>query len=271
MSFQLDPKKDLAMLNRPATTFAASAFGLTLALGAAGAQATNLVTNGSFENLTNGYGQIGYNTNATGWTTSGYNFVFNSTNVQSTSGVQGSDGTLSLWGSGNGGLSTITASPAGGNFIGADGAYEIGAISQTVTGLTAGAQYSVSFYVAAGQQSGFTGPTTDYWTVGLGNTALTSNTQAGSQSTPIINLASHSFSGWQYESLTFTATGTSDVLSFLATGTPSGVPPFALLDGVDMEATGNFVPEPDSMGLMVGGVAVLAGFAWRRRKAMLSA
>jgi hypothetical protein len=242
---------------------AAVALGCAASLGAIGAQATQLVTNGSFETLTNGYGQIGDNTNATGWTTSGYNFVFNASNA--ITGVNGSDGALALWGTGNGGVDTITASPDGGNFIGADGGYEVGAISQTITGLTAGQQYAVSFYMAAAQQTNHTGATTDFWTVDLGSSALTSNTQAGSQSTAVINLASHAFSGWEYETMTFTATGTSDVLSFLATGTPSGVPPFALLDGVSMTA----VPEPGSITLMAGGIAALAGMAWRRRKAGL--
>jgi len=244
---------------------AVAMFGLAVTFASTGARATNLVTNGSFETLTNGYGQIGDNTNATGWTTSGYNFVFNSTNVGT--GVNGSDGNLALWTTSNGGLNTITASPDGGNFIGADGAYEVGAISQTINGLTAGQQYTVGFYVAAGQQSGFTGPTTDYWTVALGSSVLTSNTQAGSQSTAIIDLSSHSFSGWQYETMTFTANASSDVLSFLATGTPSGEPPFALLDGVSMTAA---VPEPGSAALLLTGLAGLAGYARRRRKAAKS-
>ncbi len=244
---------------------AAAAIGCAFSIAAGSAQATQLVTNGSFETLTNGYGKLGSVTNATGWTTSGYNFVFNSANA--TSGVPAGYGNLSLWGTGNGGVSTITASPDGGNFIGADGAFQVGAISQTITGLTAGQQYAVSFYMAAAQQYSYNGATTDYWTVGLGNTALTSNTQAGSQSTSIMDLASHDFSGWQYETMTFTATGTSDVLSFLATGTPSGVPPFALLDGVSMTA----VPEPASVAILATGMIGLGVVARRRRKAAAGA
>ena len=46
-----------------------------------------------------------------------------------------------------------------------------------------------------------------------------------------------SFSGWMTESFKFTANSTSELLSFLAVGTPSGnVPPFALLDGVSLTA-----------------------------------
>jgi hypothetical protein len=227
---------------------------------AVAAQATQLVTNGSFETLTNGYGQIGYNTNATGWTTTGYNFVFNASNA--TSGVPGYYNPVSLWGTANGGVNPITASPDGGNFIAADGAYEVGAISQTINGLTAGQKYSVSFYWAAAQQYTYNGATTDMWTVDLASSALTSNTQAGSQSTSITNLASHAFSGWQYDTMTFTATAATDVLSFLSTGTPSGVPPFALLDGVSMVA----VPEPSGAALMIVGVLALAGLRIARRR-----
>ncbi len=240
----------------------AALLGLALSFASVGAQATNLVTNGSFETLTNGYGQIGYNTNATGWTTSGYNFVFNSSNVGT--GVTGSAGNLALWTTSNGGLNTVTASPDGGNFIGADGAYEVGAISQTINGLTAGQQYMVGFYVAAGQQKNFTGDTTDYWTVALGSSALTSNTQAGSQSTAIMNLSSHAFSGWQYDTMIFTANASTEVLSFLATGTPSGVPPFALLDGVSMTA----VPELGSAAMLLTGLVGVAGFMRQRRKGL---
>lgn len=51
-------------------------------------------------------------------------------------------------------------------------------------------------------------------------------------------------------------------LSFLAVGTPAGVPPFSLLDGVSMVA----VPEPQTWGMLGLGLG-LVGFAARRRKA----
>jgi hypothetical protein len=62
--------------------------------------------------------------------------------------------------------------------------------------------------------------------------------------------------------MTFTATAATDVLSFLSTGTPSGVPPFALLDGVSMVA----VPEPSGAALMIVGVLALAGLRIARRR-----
>jgi hypothetical protein len=111
----------------------------------------------------------------------------------------------------------------------------------------------VSFYFAGAQQSGNTGPTTDQFLVSLGSQTL---------STPVLNDPSHGFTGWQLENLTFTPTSTSEVLSFLAVGTPSGVPPFALLDGVTVSA----VPEPASLALLSTGLIGLGGYVRSRFK-----
>ena len=65
------------------------------------------------------------------------------------------------------------------------------------------------------------------------------------------------------ESFKFTANSTSELLSFLAVGTPSGnVPPFALLDGVSLTA----VPEPSTWAMMFVGFAGLGYAAFRRRR-----
>ena len=63
------------------------------------------------------------------------------------------------------------------------------------------------------------------------------------------------FSPWEAQTLPFTASSTSEVLSFLAVGTPSGAPPMVFLDGVDMEPS---VPEPSAGLLLVGVGAVIA-------------
>jgi hypothetical protein len=52
--------------------------------------------------------------------------------------------------------------------------------------------------------------------------------------------------------MTFTPTSTSETLSFLAIGTPGGVPPLALLDGVSLSD----IPEPASWALLVSGLTV---------------
>jgi hypothetical protein len=52
------------------------------------------------------------------------------------------------------------------------------------------------------------------------------------------------------------------VLSFLAVGTPAGLPPFSLLDGVTMTAA---VPEPATWGMLAAGLGLVA-FARRKAK-----
>jgi hypothetical protein len=235
------------------------------------ALANNLVQNGSFS-LTSIAGSdqfgTGYESGGTpvdtltDWTTSGYNFVFapasgtTSGTSADNAGATGNSGNVKLWGPGDGSSNGLTNSPDGGNFIAADGAYEVAAISQTIVGLIPGSTATLTFYWAGAQQSGFNGPTTDQWEVSLGSQT---------QYTPVIDLVSNGFSGWSKVTMTFTATSTSEVLSFLAIGTPSGVPPFALLDGVSLSD----IPEPASWVLMVSSLAGLVGYMrWRRGAAI---
>jgi hypothetical protein len=230
-----------------------------LLLLATSAHATSIVVNGSFESTTNGNGQLGYNTNATGWTTTGYNFLFAS-GTANTTGANGSDGALFLWGPANGSANGMPASsPDGGNFIAADGDYETAAIKQTINGLTVGDTYNVRFYWAASQQKGFTGNTQQYWIVSLGGQTLDTTTY---------DLTSEGFSGWMYQTDTFTATSSSEVLSFLAHGNVP-VPPFLLLDGVTMDDTKSPVPEPGTLPLLftglMGSLGVLRSKKWLKR------
>lgn len=214
--------------------------------------------NGSFE-MNTGNGQVGFNTSVTGWTVDpgGYTFLF-APGTADTSGANGQYGNLALWGPGNGVNNGLPAtSPDGGYFIGADGAFQDLPIYQTLSGLTVGHTYNVSFYWAASQQEFFTGATQDGWTVSLG-----SDTQdTGSASIP-----SQGFSGWQSASFNYVATSTSEVLSFLAHGVPSGVPPFSLLDGVKLSDTTS-VPEPTALVSLFAGVVGFGVFARRRTRA----
>jgi hypothetical protein len=162
-------------------------------------------------------------------------------------------------------LSGGDPSPSGGNFVGIDSGFGY-TLSQTIpaTLLSANTTYSLSFETAAAQQTiasgGLGGQTTDYWEVALGSDLDT---------TPLIispYLPSEGFSGWIQEDLTFTTPSSipsgGELLSFMAVGMPSGVPPFALLDSVDLEA----VPEPASLLLLGSGLAALAGFRRLRRR-----
>jgi hypothetical protein len=219
----------------------------------------NLVTNGDFSQLqTNasqqfGSGYSGATNELTGWATSGYNFVY-LPGTADTSGASGVSGNVKLWGPGDGSANGLTsgAPTAGGtfngNYVAADGAYQVSAITQTVSGLIPGYAAAVSFVWAGAQQSGFTGPTTDNWTVSLAPAG-----QSNNQVTPTVSLLNHGFSGWMSETFTFIPTSATEVLSFLATGTPSGQPPFALLASVSVTN----VPEPATWGLMLTGIAGL--------------
>ena len=225
-----------------------------LACTVAHATPVNLVTNGGFETLTNGAGQLGYNTVATGWTTTGYNFVY-APNTADSTGAVGSYGTTKLWGPGDGAANGFTTSPTGGNFLAADGAYQVGAITQMITGLVVGQTYTLTFDWAAAQQYGYSGATTEMWSATLGNQTV---------STSVYNDANHGFSGWMNASFTYTATSTSEMLSFLAAGTPNGEPPFSLLDNVSLTAN---VPEPSTVALFAAGLLLLVGaLRLRRRK-----
>jgi hypothetical protein len=247
------------------------------------AQATDLITNGSFEENAGSSCSVGTSGCATDWGSTGYNFLFiNATSAQTTP-----IDTVSLWGplSGDGGSANgFGPSPDGGAFLGLDGDFDAGPVTQTISGLTAGDTYAVSFYWAASQQEGFNGPTIQAMNVCLGSSAesyvdtgdqpLSGGTNASSNiscsgsgaSTALIDLPSHEFSGWQSVTVDLTANSTSDVLSFLAYGNIQE-PPFALLDGVSMNLAPT--PEPGTLPLLftglMGGVTVLRSRKWLKR------
>jgi hypothetical protein len=222
------------------------------------------ITNGNFaEN--SALAQVGYNdangnmTTLTGWSSVGYNLIFQSGTADTTGSYVGQYGHYdTLWGpsSSGGNANGLDAPIPGGNtyFIGSDGAGDTGPLTQTMQNLVAGKTYTVGFYWAGAQQYGYSGATTEAWEVGFGNST---------QTTVTLNNVNHGFTGWYYQTFNFVAQTSNDVLSFLAIGTPaSGEPPFSLLEGVTVTQA---VPEPATV-LLVGLGLFGFGIARMRRR-----
>lgn len=244
----------------------ASAVALGVALlGSSAFASPNLVTNGDFNStsytVNHQFGSGGAVPTSQGgaqgvdgWTgNDGYNLWFTGTANATTQSA------ISEYGGGKEDLWAVTTDPAGGAFVALDGEQTQGVqggISQTVSGLTVGQTYSLTFTWAAGQLQSRTGATTEQVQASLGGQT---------QVTSVVNNLSQGFNGWFSQTFTYTATATQEVLAFLSIGTPNGLPPIALLDGVSLVQ----VPEPMSMGLLGAGVAGL--FLARRRQAKRTA
>jgi hypothetical protein len=262
-----------------AQVLAAFAFFLALCvLAAPTAQAgvINYVTNGDFETLAagNNLGSAGgyfcktgstCTSNVSNWSSTcqsggcGVGATPDSILFASTSG-SAFNGGIGLWAKGSNGLGTaaVPNSPTGGNFIAFDGDPSFSAsISQTISGLVPGNTYTLSFWQGAAQQNGVTGATTENWKVTFANQTQTSTT---------MNNASKGWVAWNQQFMTFTvsaqSTGT-EVLTFLAQGTPNGQPPVVLLDGISMVVV---TPEPQTYALVGLGLTAIPLLIRRRKK-----
>lgn len=232
-----------------------------LAVAAPAAAVTNLVTNGGFENTTfttshefDGPGNAYGTNNVVGWASNAYTLLF-------IGGTQTTVNAVNRFGAANNYFynSLSTLSPDGGNFVALDGDSSIrGPLSQTINGLTVGKSYTLAFNWGGAQLRTATGATTDQLSVTFGGQT---------QSTAVISNVSQGFTGWLNQSFNFTATSTSQVLSFLSIGTPDGLPPIAVLDGVSLVET-PAVPEPATWALLITGFAFIGAAARRRRAAV---
>ena len=182
-----------------------------------------------------------------------------------------------------------TNSPVGGNFVEADGNPDFeGSFSQTISGLTPGKTYTLSFYQAGGQQEGFANgqATTERWIVSLGLEPLTVNIGAGpidpeygptatySNADPnasvvasaLMTTPSGGVTPWQYVSVDVTANAETQLLSFLAwgnNGSTINLPPIVFLAGVNSPDV--LTPEPMTLSVIGAGIAGLVGVRLRRR------
>lgn len=231
---------------------------MALAIGSSAHATTNLVTNGSFNSGPAANAQFGSGfggQTVTGWTGgSGYQIYF-------VGGTQTTTSATSQYASGLEYFhpSANTLSPDGGNFVALDGDSTVpGSISQTITGLDTTRVYALTFDWAAGQLINRVGDITEQLKVSFGS---------DTQFTSILSVPSTQFSGWNVVTMYFTPTSSTETLTFLSLGTPNGLPPMALLDGVSLTA----VPEPATWAMMLIGFGGLGAMVRRRRQTMVAA
>jgi len=243
---------------------------LLLALLCPQSKANNLIVNGSFDatgTVTGGFTiTSGVGASLPGWTKNAtLDELVRSDNNQINCVVPGNAGAaptticgsdanevqpkFSLW-------QAPGPSPNGGNYYLADGWSTFQSpLAQTVSGLQVGMLYRLTFWQASAQEdclfddgSNCDPPgnvnETEQWKVTFGSQSQTSTLM----STPI-----HTSIGWNQQTMYFTAASTSQLISFLAEGTPTNGPPLVLVDGIDLE----MAPEPAPSSLLGIGLLLI--------------
>jgi hypothetical protein len=218
--------------------------------------ATNLVKNGDFE-INGGPGASQYNpipmvlndwifspsSRFAGIDTEAHAYTNNTQNIMFWGAAPG-------YQNGNG----FKGSPDGGYFYAADGHPSFrGYLSQDITGLTIGQVYDLSFDYAHGQEAcpQCNGPTSQSWYVSFGSEQF---------ETDFVDVPEHGFVDWQSTTHSFTATATTQTLTFWSVA--NGLPPMGLLDSVTLTAQPAAAPGP----LPLVGLGATLALSRRLRK-----
>lgn len=230
---------------------------------AATANATDLISNGNFEN-NGGVGQInGTISYATDWArtvlsnqeSEGFAFIMDG-NADSTGApsiyTPQSGRNVKIWGPANGSNNGFTVSPDGGDFMALSGSFGQSSISQTVTGLTVGQEYVLAFYWAQAQLTDVNG---NYWA------QLDVTFGADTVATSQVSVPNAGFGQWALVSNNFTATSSSQTLTFVPSGA-IGLGPMVLLDGVSLTV----VPEPSTLAMGGIGTLLVGWLSWRKQQ-----
>ncbi len=204
------------------------------------------------------------------WTNTGY---YTSAYGPNAAELIGADGVLLLWGPKNGSQNGFTdmspnqVNDPTANFLAFDtepNNHYRAAFYQTIsTGLVQGDQYVLSYYWAASEYTEQSGATESGFTVMLGSQMLVDGTIGTGL---YASIPSRGFSGWMHETIAFTYDGSGNILNFISNGSPTGLPPVALLDSVSLVGPIP-TPEPGTLLLAASGLLGLGSWrSWLRRR-----
>jgi hypothetical protein len=151
-----------------------------------------------------------------------------------------------------------TPSPDGGSYLSVQSLaaffprFNVGGITQNITGLEVGASYTLTFYSMT-NHDGLSVAARQDWVVSFGNATLTG------QQTHYTGA-----SDWVQSTLLFTAQAATQPLTFVAEYLPGSYAEMLNIDGISLTQTAAAVPEPATGAMVLGGLLVCGARARRR-------